>query len=436
MTKIHIKLFTAALAVVLIAGVATIFYACKKDENSSKQQNGTPAKAFQCSNVDIAFIENPYSIEQHITNPEDLDDEMLDRQLYEIALKAKFLFTNTDLNHFIMDKAGERVNDCIDLRTFEDWSSVSTGKYSAKAVNELAATLQSTNLQYVSKNPEVYGQVEQYIPALFVVNLANADPDKMPIFSPGIFVNEDLTKMKNCEDCIIIWYFDKEKNDFVEGVMSEEMALTTTHPIFIVDNASEELTNRLKTEDNMPGGKAVCTSNTPITPQMRRSYYSSYEYQINIGYEGVGKSEFCVTAYLVDENGAVECLNNSSAWWLIDKVAKKDIGKPLSKWVTFCRPNTINFPDVVPFECNCVTWNTFERDWARSSKFLGKATFNGTPIFLYGNMKNDSNWYAYNPQNINYNFAVHRLDLPYIFNNWAKLHNNDKGKLRIWRVDP
>ena len=420
MTKIHIKLFTAALAVVLIAGVATIFYACKKDENSSKQQNGTPAKAFQCSNVDIAFIENPYSIEQHITNPEDLDDEMLDRQLYEIALKAKFLFTNTDLNRFIIDKAGERANDCIDLRTFKEWPSVNTGKYPAKAVNELAATLQSTNLQYISKNPEVYGQMEHYIPALFVVNLENADPNKMPIFSPGIFVNEDLTNMESCEDCIIIWYFDKERNDFVEGVMSEEMALTTTHPIFIVDNACEEVTNRLKTDD-MSGGKAVCTSNIPITEPMRRAYYSSNEYQINIGYEGVGKSEFCAVGVLIDENGANSRINSASngiGWWLIDKVAKKDIGKLLSKWVTFCRPWDIYTPDVVPFECNYVIWNTFERDWARSPKPLGRATANGKTIYLDGNMKNNSNWYAYDPHDnsSSFNFAVNRLDLPYIFN--------------------
>lgn len=51
---------------------------------------------------------------------------------------------------------------------------------------------------------------------------------------------------------------------------------------------------------------------------------------------------------------------------------------------------------------------------------------------LYGHMKNNYDWYAYNPSVV-YN---NRLDLIYIFNNWAKWHTNTKGELRIWRVDP
>jgi hypothetical protein len=419
-------------AILIIVAAAIILFACKKDENISNLS----VELIQCSNVDIPFIENPYPIEQYLINKENPDEEKMDRQLYEIGLKARDLFTNTDLNRFIIDNAIERANDCIDLRTFKEWSPISTGKYSTKTVDELDAIVKSTNLQNVSKSSETYGEIENYIPAIFVVNIENADPNKMPIFSPGVFVNEDLPGMEKYEDHIVIWYFDTEKNDFVEGLISEEMALKTSHPILIVDNACEEITNRRK-DENHSAGKAVCNSPNTPTYQMTRSYYCTNEYQVNTRSETSGKSEFCVVGALINENGVNGRLHSGTSgigWWLIAKVAKADIGKPLSKWVNFCRPWDTSNPDVTPFECNYIFWNSFERDWAKSPKSLGTATANGKTVYLDGNMKNASDWYAYAPNEVQSN----RCDLPYIFNNWAKWHEKypSKGKVRIWRVDP
>jgi hypothetical protein len=49
-----------------------------------------------------------------------------------------------------------------------------------------------------------------------------------------------------------------------------------------------------------------------------------------------------------------------------------------------------------------------------------------------GNMKYESNWYAYDPYSVKNN----PLDLTYTFNNWAKWHDNSNGRFRIWRISP
>ena len=428
--KMFKKVITGIIALSVILVVAgVIFNACKKGEIFAENK--------KISDSAIPFTENPYPIEKYLSNPEDIDDEILDKQLYEIGLTARHLFKNTNLNRFIIENANKSANDCIDLRDFKSWSPVisgiKTGEYTDEIVNKLQKTLESTNLQYISKKPEIAGEVEHYIPALFVVNIDNADPNKMPIFSPGIFVNEELPGMEGYEDHIVIWYFDPAKGDFIEAILSEEMALTITNPIFIVDNADEAMTKRQKTTNNNGNvSKVVYCIDPNVTAQMKKSYYASYEYQINTRSETVGKSELCAVLGAIDEyGGGVHWVNNSSGWHLIAKVAKNDVGKLMSSWVTFCRVNSTAYPDFVPFGCNYIFWNTFERDWAKSQKPLGNGTANGKTVNLGGNMKYSSDWYAYNPAYLQGN----HLNLAYIFNNWAKMHENTWSKLRIWRID-
>lgn len=193
------KIFTAiTLTAVIGAGV---FFACKKDEMTSS----FPKKKIQKKiDGDFTFLENPYPIEEYLSNPEDLDEETLDEQLYEIGLIAKQFFKNTNLNHYIIEKAISRANDCIDLRTFREWPSVAAREYPNEIIDELQTILESTQLKYISKNLEVYGQEEYYIPAIFVANIENADPHKMPIFSSGVYVNEDLPGMEEYEDYIVV----------------------------------------------------------------------------------------------------------------------------------------------------------------------------------------------------------------------------------------
>lgn len=205
------------------------------------------------------------------------------------------------------------------------------------------------------------------------------------------------------------------------------MALATSHPIFIIDNASEEMTNKQK---SITDGSSVDCGEDNVTEEMRKDYYSSDKYQINKRYENSGKSEFCVVSTIIDEEGHSYWLDNSAGWYLIGKVKKKEIGTLLRNNRVFCRPNTAALTDIVPFECNYVFWNTFERDWAKSPKNLGDATANGCTIYLAGNMKSNSNWYAYHPDAVQNN----PLDLMGIFINGMKWHDNALGKFQIWRT--
>ncbi|MDL2230824.1 hypothetical protein LJB75_00210, partial [Bacteroidales bacterium OttesenSCG-928-L19] len=262
----------------------------------------------------------------------------------------------------------------------------------------------------------------------------NADPMKTPIFSPGVFVNEEFVGMERYEDHIVVWYFDAKLGDFIEGLMSEEMSLSISNPLFIVDNACMEMIKRGKATVGVGGSLPYCRD-LKATQQMYRDYYSSNEYQINVCYENSGKSELCVTSLIIDEFGYWEAIQ--SDWYLIDKVKKKDIGKPLSKWVTFCRPNSIFMNDVVPFACNYLFWNTFERDWAKSNKNFGIGTANGTIVYLSGRAKSSSNWFAFNPSlspNDPQSVQRNSLDFTHIFHYWTKRHSSNNGYLQVWKI--
>ena len=419
----------ATTALVLLS---TLFFACKKDVLNPEVN--ASVKNLKSFGGDISLVENPYQTEEYLSATEDPDEQRLDRQLYEIGLIARNLFKDNRLNHYIMENAGQWENDCIDLRTFREWPLVQTGEYNPETLDELERVLSVTNLTYISKNPEVYGTVEHYIPAIFVANLENADPNKTPIISAGVYVNEEFSGMEEFDDYIVVWYFDMEKKEFIEGLMNEEMALRTTHPLFIVDNASEEMTKRHKSTNRLEGATQIFyppCSEESVKPAMRRISLSSNEYQINHRYETSGKSEFCVASSHINEHGVSHWIISPNLWYMVDKVKKEDIGKPLSKWTTFWYPVDVYSMDLVPFDCNYLFWNTFERDWAKSPKDLGKATENNCTIYLGGNMKSESDWYAYKPD-----FVKHYpLNLSFIFWQGSDHYANNNGYIDIWRRD-
>lgn len=80
---------------------------------------------------------------------------------------------------------------------------------------------------------------------------------------------------------------------------------------------------------------------------------------------------------------------------------------------------------------NYIYWNSFERDWARTKKTLGTIVVYNQPYYLYGNMHYESDWYAFDPNNLQNN----RLNLVSLFNNGNQLFENNKGSIKIWRKD-
>jgi hypothetical protein len=75
-------------------------------------------------------------------------------------------------------------------------------------------------------------------------------------------------------------------------------------------------------------------------------------------------------------------------------------------------------------------WNTYERDWNRLPKGLGTVIRNGGMVRLTGNMKYNSDWYAWIPSNV----WVHNTQFVWIDYYWAHWNNSWKSKFRIWKV--
>lgn len=171
------------------------------------------------------------------------------------------------------------------------------------AFDNLKDKVNNTSLTHRSTNPDENGKIEEYIPAIFVANIQNADYTKQPFFSSGTYVNNQLSGAEAYQDYIVVWYAD-ENGNFQEILMNEETAMKTTHPIFIIDNAEEAISLRPK------------STTTYLTPSglrnMATAWYSSYEYQINYRYDYTNHSEFCITGAHITENG--------EAWLICKKV--------------------------------------------------------------------------------------------------------------------
>ncbi len=347
------------------------------------------------------------------------------KQLYEISLKARELFKDNFYNKLILTEAKKVENSCIDLRIFIEMAKnikSTNGDSENEIFNVLNQLVNNVDLTHRSTNPLRFGEVENYIPAFFVPNLEVANFSKLPIISSGISVLTSLPDCEQYEDYIVAWYSDIDGN-FNEILINEEIAMNTTHPVIIVDNAEEELTKRNKIYYNDSNNKGYKNQNT--------AQYHTNEYRINHRYDNTNNSEFCITAALIRPDGSPNLvLRNSNGtvtdWKKIADVHKNDIGKQLSKWEQFCIEN------LVPFSSNFIFFNTYERDWEKSPKNLGFGSRNGGTIYLSGRMTYSNEWYAYSPSEVNNN----PVDIDHIYWNWAKWHSNTKGNLRIWRVNP
>lgn len=372
----------------------------------------------------IPLIPNPRQTTDYLTNPEDKDDEKINKQLFEIGMVARELFTDNSYSEVIISEAKEHDNSCADLVNFIGIAKSLKSNKHTNTFSNLEQLLGKINLTHKSINPQKSGEIETYIPAIFVVNVETADFSKLPIISPGTYVNSSLPGMEEYEDYVVAWYSDG-MGGFNEILINEETAMSTTHPVFVIDNAEHGITKR-------PKSTLKLKYSTPIDlKNQETAWYSSYEYQINHRYERSGKSEFCITGAHITESGSVELICRKQdgtyhLWKRISRVHKDDIGQLLFRWEQFCSNN------VTPLNSNYIFWNTYERDWAKSEKDLGTATENGTTIYLYGRRKYTSEWYAYHPDQFNNN----AVDLNTIYNSWAKWYSNSKGKFRIWRIQP
>jgi hypothetical protein len=371
------------------------------------------------STIDIdnqMFAVNPVNVELFVENPNDIDDEKINRQLLEIAIAAREYFRNNSQNEIIMNKSKFSSNKCFNLN---ELSSIISLKSASKEYLNFISAINKADLKHKSNNPLKSGVVEKYVPAIHFVNLETADINKRPFICPGFEVNIEMTGLEEFENYIVAWFYDDE-DKLNEILINEDMAMATTHPVLVIDNAEEA---SMDIEQMNYDNSATLKSTMTVTE------YHSCEFKINLGYEDSGDSEFCITGAQINENGTVQLILKDNgaftAWKEISSVSSRNIGRLFSEWNQFCSN------DVFPLDNNFIFWNTYERDWYSSDKTLGQASRNNATIYLSGNRKYSNEWYMYDPVNLNSN----PLDLNTIYNSWAKWHTNSKTEFRIWRVE-
>jgi hypothetical protein len=381
----------------------------KNDENAQKETVNLKSSDI-IYGIDINLPLNNQNLADLLLNEDDSEDEKINFYLYYLSLSIEDLVKSSNFNREVIRLAKESPIQAANLvtltKSFPAFKTEINQKLTSKGVtfDEIVA-----GLTYSKGNI-----FERYEPCIFVPNISIADPDKQPIFSPNIEV--DCSNDEAIEDFIVAWYYmiSGEKK---EVMMGEEHCKLTTNPIFLLDNG--EINPKSNIFEILPPDDENLKSTQTTTS------FHSHEYQANHRYEtSGGKTEFTVVAYRIDPQGSVHWIYNSSGWKEIAKIHKNDIGKLLYKWTSHCNNYT-------PYNQNYVYWNTYERDWNRSEKDLGSATANGTTIYLAGRRKYGYEWYSYDPAQL----QGKNTDLNYIYWNWAKWHDNDKSKLRIWRVE-
>jgi len=408
------------LGLFLVTATIMIIISCNKSEVITQTPTTTNELSFR-------LIENPLPISDYLVNTEGEDDEKISKQLLEIGLVARDLFTDNFYNETVISEAKQHDNDCTDLRKFIASARAIDRQKNVEILNKLEELVVNADLTRRITNHKSGGDDEEdYIPALFVVNAETADFTEMPIVSPGVYVDASLPESEEYDEYIVAWY-PNEDGTFSEILINEEMAMNTTNPIFIVDNAEEDTTNGERTAaPQAPELEQEITLKNPET-----AWYCSNEFQINHRYENIGRSEFCITGGHITENAEFRQLcrrdnDTYTSWKKIREVRSEDIGKQLSHWEQFCDN------DVLPFNNNFVFWNTFERDWAKSKKDLGEATGYGLTFNLRGNMRYSGDWYAHDPDDLDYN----PVDFGNIYSTWLNWHENTKTRFAIWRVQP
>ena len=260
----------------------------------------------------------------------------------------------------------------------------------------------------------------------YIPNAEKADPAKSPIIAAGFDV-EDNEETKE-SDIIFGWYLT-EAGERQAVNISENDATNTDVPVIIstlepcgTPSVFKGVKKSIHLENNLPTAEARATAG-----------FFSNEYRVERRYDGTTWSEFRCTGARIKNNlngTATGLLLNTNAWWQIADVHKNNIGANLSVWKKFCD----NF---TPYWGSEVVFNTFERDWFGWPKTLGEYTNKGITLTLTANMSYSDDWYTFDPAS-----SLVMVDLQQIHTNWADWfpfgfdeNGEQKGRLRIWRVD-
>ncbi len=434
------------LAVMLMFGITT-FISCKKESVVPQMNNGNIEGQYRIVNINyelhrIPLLEFKQDINLLLTNPKDKDDEKINNYLYELSLATRDLIKDPNFNNIIINLARKSENQTANLLQLKyispKYFDLINRKLAKKglSIQSIAEDLTHKPVAPNPKYPET-AKIEKYVPAIFIPNLDKINTSLQPIISPNIEV--DCRRDESIEDNIVCWYYTKE-GKLKEIMLSEETSLTTSNPLFLLDNAvttlkTEQKDSPLMLQKPKPLSNEELSNLNTSTYRNTRSY-SSYEYGIKSSaykYESWfgGKSEFAVNAYRIEPNGTVHWIYNANGTKVINSITSGSIkynwSHHASDWQPYADPWAY---ERIQYGVNIVFWNTFERDWNRSPKGLGSCTANGKTIHLSGRRKYDSEWYTWIPETTH----IHYTRFQWINQNWAHWNNSWKAWFRLWKV--
>lgn len=418
------KKFSKTIAMFTLSFLAL---ACNKEDVQETVDENVSRANIDYTLDKVPLLENEQDINQLIINSNDKDEEKLNKYLYEIGLATKELIKNKEFNQTIIEMAKKSDNQTaylLDLKTEAPIFFNIINENLAKNNLSLDRIAEYMTHEPLTGNPEypITMEVEKYVPAIFVPNLAAIDHNKQPLLSPNI--ETDCSQNSDIEDYIVTWYYDENSN-LHEIIVGEETSLKTTNPLFLVDHASPKGYLPPIQQDN---------NHKPEDGDQDRGFDDIVEFrtkQIGIksgyGYEtgGSNKSEFALAATYTSSgypsNHVFHTNNDNSVTYKTFLPGTHNVNLHFS-------PNYVPTYGLSGFK---VFWNTFERDWNRSPKSLGYAlnvlgepgTYDDT--YLSGRRRYDGDWYAWVPA------TLPSHELPIGWYQWLTEINFDNWKSNI-----
>jgi hypothetical protein len=238
--------------------VTFLVLGCSKDlnENQTTRSDQCPFRDLGTNSAIQYIVDLPTKGEFNVDVNEftqlskDKDENKLDYLLYYAADALKELIKDPAFNQKVIEEARKSPNETANVLKIADaMAEVAPSPdqvlQSKRSEIQDKTGVEVNSLSDIDQNlthtHSVSGINRKYDLAIFVPNLATLDPNKQPIFSPNISVDEG--KYPELQDHVIAWIYDKEDN-LQQITIGEEEAMKSTNPIFIIDNAA--LTNLSK----------------------------------------------------------------------------------------------------------------------------------------------------------------------------------------------
>ena len=389
----------------ILATMGITIVGCKKEKVETVNNNNVSTKNIDYTLDQIPLLENKQDILQLMLNPNDKDEEKLNKYLYEIGLATKDLIKNEEFNQTIIGMAKKSDNQTaylLDLRT--------EAPIFFKIINENLAK-NSLSLERIAEdmthiplggNPEYPStmEIEKYVPAIFIPNIGSIDRNKQPLISPNIEVNsKDNSEIENF---VVTWYFDNKGSEF-EIILGEETSLKTTNPLFFIDHAS-------------PKGYLPKPTNVEledVRPETNENRGFNDIKNFRLSKVGV-KSGYRYEPWSWDNSEFALAITKTTIGYPSHHIFWNSNNDRTVTIMEMDNLGTFNVnhafaPNYVPtYGLNGykIFYNTFERDWNRQPKSLGYAlNVLGSPgtnddTYLSGRRRYNGDWYQWIPSTL------------------------------------